>query len=148
MPKPSRRAIGRMWGEEILGHILDSKLHVGRNLLLFSHSVMFDSLQPCGLQDADFPALHYFLKFAQTGVHWVGDAIQQSHPLSSASHPAFNLSQHQSLFQWLGSSHQVTKVLELQHPSFQWILGRNSSWLFHHCVFSVEQNVIYRTGAQ
>ena len=69
MPKPSRRAIGRIWGEEILGHILDPKLHVGRNLLLFSHSVMFDSLQPRGLQDAGFPVLHYFLKFAQTRVH-------------------------------------------------------------------------------
>ena len=56
-------------------------------------------------------------------VHWVSDAIQPSHPLLPPSPPAFNLSQHQSLFQWVGSWHQVTKVLELQlqHPSFQWI---------------------------
>ena len=59
---------------------------------------------------------------AQTHVHRVSDAIQPSHPLSSPS-PAFNLSQHQSLFQWVSSLHQVAKVLEfqLQHQSFQWI---------------------------
>ena len=47
-------------------------------------------------------------------VHWVSDAIKSSHPLSSPSPPAFNLSQHQGFSQWLGSSHQMTKVLELQ----------------------------------
>ena len=58
----------------------------------------------------------------QTHVHWVGDAFQPSHPLSFPS-PAFNLSQHQDLFQWASSLHQVAKVLELQlqHQSFQWI---------------------------
>ena len=58
----------------------------------------------------------------QTHVHWVSDAIQPSHPLSSPSLPAFSLSQHQGLFQWVSSSHQVAKVLEfhLQHQSFQW----------------------------
>ena len=56
-------------------------------------------------------------------VHKVGDAIQPSHPLSSSSPPAFNLSQPQGLFQWVSSSHQVAWVLEfqLQHQSFQWI---------------------------
>ena len=51
----------------------------------------------------------------------VGDAIQPSHPLSSPSPPNFNLSQHQGLFKWVSSSHQVAKVLELQlqHQSFQ-----------------------------
>ena len=60
--------------------------------------------------------------FAQTYVHWVSDAIQPSHPLSSPS-PVFNLSQHQGLFKWVSSSHQVAKALEfqLQHQSFQWI---------------------------
>ena len=61
------------------------------------------------------------LEFAQTHVHWVGDAIQPSHPLSSPSPPAFNLSQHQGLFQWVSSLHQVAKVLELRHQSLQWI---------------------------
>ena len=57
----------------------------------------------------------------QTHVHWVSDAIQPSHPLSSPS-PALSLSEHQGLFQWVSSSHQVAKVLEfqLQHQSFQW----------------------------
>ena len=69
-----------------------------------------------------FPVHHQLLELAQTHVHQVSDAIQPSHPLSPPS-PAFNLSQHQSLFQWVGSSHQVAKVLELQlqHQSFQWI---------------------------
>ena len=56
-----------------------------------------------------FPVLHYLLEFAQTFVHWVSNAIQQFHPLSSSSPPAFNLSQHQGLFQWVSSSHQVVK---------------------------------------
>ena len=70
-----------------------------------------------------FPVLHYLPEFAQTCVHWIGDAIQPSHPQSFPSPPAFNLSQHQGLFQRVRSSHQVAKVLEfqLQHQSFQWI---------------------------
>ena len=69
------------------------------------------------------PVHHQFLEFTQTHVHWVGDAIQQSHPLSSPSPPAFYLFQHQGLFRWVSPSHQVAKVLEfqLQHQSFQWI---------------------------
>ena len=74
------------------------------------------------------PVLHYLPKLAQTHVHWVSDAIQPSHSLSPPSPPAFNLYQHQGLFQWVSSSHQVTKVLELQlqHQSFQWILNEYS----------------------
>ena len=68
-----------------------------------------------------FPILHYLLEFAQTHVHWTGDAIQPSHPLLSLSPPSFNLSQHQDLFQRVGFWHQVARVLELQHQSFQWI---------------------------
>ena len=72
----------------------------------------------------DFPILHCLPEFAQTHVHWVSDAIQPSHPLPPPSAPAFNLSQHQDLFQWVGSSHQVAKVLELQlhYQFFQWIV--------------------------
>ena len=70
----------------------------------------------------------------QTHVHWVCDAIQPFHPLSSPSLPAFNLSQHQGLFIWVSSSHQVAKILEfqLQHQSFQWHPGQISfrmDWL-------------------
>ena len=70
-----------------------------------------------------FSVLHYLPEFVQTHVHWVSDAIQPSHPLSSPSPPALNLSQHPDLFQWVSSLHQVAKVLklQLQHQSFQWI---------------------------
>ena len=71
---------------------------------------------PMDCSTPGFPVLHYFQEFAQTHVHQANDTIQPSHPLSSPSPPAFNLSQHQGLFQWIGSSHQVVKVLELQHP--------------------------------
>ena len=91
-------------------------------LLFFSCSVMSSSLQPMGYSTPGFPVLHYLLEFAQTHVHWVSDATQPAHPLSPPS-PAFNLSQHQGLFQWVSSLHQVAKLLELQlqHQSFQWI---------------------------
>ena len=61
-------------------------------------------------------------EFTQTHAHWVDDAIQPSHPLSSPSPPAPNPSKHQGLFQWVNSSHEVAKVLEfqLQHQSIQW----------------------------
>ena len=67
-------------------------------------------------------SIHQLLVFTQTHVHQVSDAIQPSHPLSSPSPPALNLSQHQSPFQWVSSLHQVAKVLEFQfqHQSFQW----------------------------
>ena len=61
-----------------------------------------------------FPVHHQLPELAQTHVHGVSDAIQPSHPLSPSSPPAFNLSQHQGLIQRVGSSHQMTKVLELQ----------------------------------
>ena len=78
----------------------------------------------CDPMDCNMPGLpvhHQLPELAQTHVHWVGDAIQPSYPLSSPSPPAFNLCQHQGLFQWVSSSHQVAKVLELQlqHQSFQ-----------------------------
>ena len=94
-------------------------------------SVQFSSVAQscqilCDRMDCSTPGLpvhHQLQKFTQTHVHWVGDAIQPSHSLSSPSPPAFNLSQHQGLFQWVSSLHQVAKVLEfqLQHQSFQWI---------------------------
>ena len=61
-----------------------------------------------------FPVHHQLLEPAQTHVHWVGDAIQASHPLFSPSPPVFNLSQHQGLFQWVSSLHHVAKVLKFQ----------------------------------
>ena len=60
------------------------------------------------------PVHHQLLEFTQTHVNRVSDAIQPSHPLSSPSPPAPNPSQHQSLFQWVNSLHEVAKVLEFQ----------------------------------
>ena len=70
-----------------------------------------------------FLVLHYFLELAQTHVHWVGDAIQPSRSLSPPSPPALNISQHQGLFQWVSSLHQVAELLELQlqQQSFKYI---------------------------
>ena len=67
-------------------------------------------------------AHHQCLESTEPHIHWVGDAIQPSHPLSSPLPPALNLSQHHGLFKWVSYSHQVAKVLEfqLQHQSFQW----------------------------
>ena len=113
----------------------------------FSCSVVSNSLRPHEPQhwSPGLPVHHQLLEFTQTYVHWVSDAIQPSHPLWSPSRPAFNLSQHQGLFKWVSSSHQVAKVLEfqLQHQSFQWIFmkrwwvlrlglkkGEFSLWLF------------------
>ena len=87
--------------------------------------------KPMDCSMLDFPVHHQLPELAQTHVHWVGDAMQPSHPLSSPSPPAFNLSQHQGLIQWANSSHQVAKVLELQHQSFQWIfdcVDHNELW--------------------
>ena len=74
---------------------------IGKPYEIFS-SVTQSCLTFCGL-----PVYHQLLEFTQTDVHWVGDAFQSSHPLSSPSPPAFNLSQHQGLFQWVTFSHQV-----------------------------------------
>jgi len=78
-----------------------------------------------------FPVLHHLPELAQTPVHWVHNAIQPSHPLSSPSLPAFYLSQYQGLFQWTGSSHQVAKVLELHfHPQFSSVQSLSHVRLF------------------
>ena len=89
-------------------------------------SVTQSCLNLCDPMDCSSPGLpvyHQLLEFTQTHVHQVSDAIQPSHPLSSPSPPAFNLSQHQGLFKWVSSSHQMAKILEFhfQHQSFQWI---------------------------
>ena len=93
------------------------------------YSVQFSSVaqscltlgDPMNRSTPGLPVHHQLPEFTQTDVHWVSDAIQPSHPLSSPSPPAPNSSQHQSLFQWVNSSHKVAKVLEfqLQHHSFQ-----------------------------
>ena len=94
------------------------------------HSVQFSSVaqscptlcDPMNCSTPGLPVHHQLPELTQTRVHWVGDATQPSHPVSSPSPPAFNLSQHQGLFKWVSSLHQVAKALEfqLQHQSFQW----------------------------
>ena len=88
----------------------------------FSRSVVSNSLRRNELQHAGLPVHHQLPEFTQTHAHQVSDAIHPSHPLLSPSPPAPNPSQHQGLFQWVNSSHEVARVLEfqLQHQSFQW----------------------------
>ena len=111
---------GRSWWWQISLSMYFSAISLSQ----FSCSVVSNSLRPVDCSTPGFSVFHHLLELVQTHVHWVGDAIQPSHPLSSPSLPAFNLSQHQGLFQWVDSAHQVAKILELQlqHLSFQWIL--------------------------
>ena len=76
---------------------------------------------PMNRSTPGLPVHHHLPEFTQTHIHWVGDAIQPSHTLSSPSPPAANPSQHQSLFQWVSSLYEVAKLLEFQllHHSFQ-----------------------------
>ena len=90
----------------------------------------------CGPMNCSTPGLpvhHQPPESTQTHVYWVGDAIQPSHPLLSPSPPALNLSQHQGLFKWVSSSHQVAKVLDfqLQHQSFHLQLFTYMEWSLH-----------------
>ena len=80
----------------------------------FSRSVMSTLCDPMNRSTPGLPVHHQLLEFTQTHVHWVSDAIQPSHPLSSPFPPAPSPSQHQGLFQWVNSLHEVAKVLEFQ----------------------------------
>ena len=109
-------------------HEIKRHLLLGRkamiNLVHFSSvAQLYPTLcNPMDCSTPGFPVHNQLRKLTQTHVHQVSDAIQPSHPLSSLSPPALNLSQHQGLFQWVSPSHQVAKVLEfqLQHQSFKW----------------------------
>ena len=111
----------------------DRELHIQiiKKVYVLDMLVQFSSVtqscptlcDPIDYSTPGFPVPHQLPEFAQTHVYQVSDAIQPSHPLLSLSPPALSLSQHQDLFQWASSSHQVAKVLELQlqYQSFQWI---------------------------
>ena len=104
--------------------IIYSQLPFIGNTIRRTSSVAHSCLTLCDPMNCStpgFPISHQLLELAQTHVHQVGDAIQPSQPLSSPSPSAFNLSQPQGLLQWVSSSHQVTRVLEPQHQSSQWI---------------------------
>ena len=110
-----------------MAHLFKTKLDAAIDTLLRTAEgtlpLVFSSIQSLSLCDPmdystpGFPVHHQLPELAQTHVHRDGDAIQQSHPLSPPSPTAFNLSQHQGLFQCISSSHEVAKVLELQSAS-------------------------------
>ena len=109
--------------------------------VLFS-SVTQSCLTSCNTMNHSTPGLpvhHQLPQFTQTHVHWVSDAIQPSHPLSSPSPPAPNPSQHQGLFQWVNSLHEVAKVLQfqLQNQSFQWSVNIYSNFLLIWGLYSL-----------
>ena len=131
---PKSSNISRKFSGPVVGSVesLQSQIWLYSSLyFLLKFTVQFSSLaqscltlcDPMNHSTPGLPVHHQLLEFTQTHVHWVSDAIQPSHPLSSPSPPALNLSQHQGLFKWVSSLHQVAKVLEfqLQHQSFQWI---------------------------
>ena len=106
-----------------------------KNLVWTWHLTIFPSVQfssvvqscptlsdPMNCSMPGLPVHHKLPKFIQTHTHRVGDAIQPSHPLSSPFPSAPNPSQHQGLFQWVNSSHEVAEILEfqVQYQSFQW----------------------------
>ena len=114
----------------LLSHLLSHLLNLFLMYVTYPSVYQFSSVaQSCPTlpphepqHTRPLPVHHQLPEFTQTHVHWVGDAIQSSHPLSSPSPPALNLSQHQDLFKWVSSWHQVAKVLEfqLQNLTFQW----------------------------
>ena len=97
-------------------------MHAHTHMRVRTHTVQFSSVtqlcptlcDPMKCSTPGLPVHHQLLEFTQTHVHWVSDAIQPSHPLSSPSPPAPSPSHNQALFQWVSSSHQVAKVLEFQ----------------------------------
>ena len=101
-------------------------VYIDTFVLMYTHSVHFSSVaqscptlcNPMNRSTPGLPVHHQLPEFTQTHVHQVGDNIQPSHPLSSLSSPAPNPSQHQSLFQWVNSSHEVSKVLVSALASF------------------------------
>ena len=96
-----------------LSFCYDSHIGIGPTLLHYRFSSVAQScltpFDPMDYSMLGFPVHHQLPELAQAHVHWVSDAIQSSHPLSSPSLPSLNLSQHQGLFKWVSSSHQVAK---------------------------------------
>ena len=119
------QVITRYWAISLFSIAVPCWLYILYIIVQFSSvaqscSTLWD---PMNHSTAVLSVHHQLPEFTQTRVHSVGDAIQPSHPVWSPSPPAPNPSQHQGLFRWVSSSHQVAKVLEfqLQHQFFQWI---------------------------
>ena len=126
LPKPEKKKIPKRRNYQTI-----TLINIAANILIVVHcSVMKSCPTLCnclGCSMRDFLVIHYLYEFAQTHVHWVSDAIQPSHPLSTPSPPALNLS-HQDLFQWVGCSHQVAKKLKHHHQCLQWIFSIDFLW--------------------
>ena len=123
---PWTQETGRLqsMGSQRVRHNWATSLSLSLSFHIYLSSVTQSCLTLCDPMNCSTPGLpvhHQLPEFTQILVHRVGDAIQPSYPLSSPSSPAPNPSQHQSLFQWVNSSHEVAKVLQLQlsHQSFQ-----------------------------
>ena len=132
------RRVGHDWSDLVATAVIFIKRYINRSSVNKKIIIVYDVLielqfssvtqscltlcDPMNRSTPGLPVHHQLSEFTQTHVHRVSDAIQSSHPLSSASPPALNLSQHQGLFKWVSSLHQLAKVLEfqLQHQSFQW----------------------------
>ena len=124
----------QQWFISWLSHFDNSQIFQAFSLLLYLFSwyvinsvqllscVQLFATQRTGYSMPGLPVHHQLSELVHIHVHWLSDVIQLSHPLSSPSPPVLNLSQHQHLFKWVSSSHQVARVLELQlqHQSFQW----------------------------
>ena len=101
--------LGILWGQLILA-IWRFKMRFTRHQFISVPELCLTLCDPMDCSTSGLPIHHQLLEFTQIHVHWVGDAIQPSHPLSSPSPPTLNLSQHQGLFKWVSSSHQVAKL--------------------------------------
>ena len=133
-----RTSEGDLWAPSS-GYSIKDMLDLAQNIQ-FS-SVTQSCLTLCDPMNCSTPGffVHQLLELAQTHVHWVGDGIQSSHPLPSPSPPAFNLSRHQCLFQWVSFLHQVDKVLELHFsisPSKEYsgLISFRMEWFDHLAV--------------
>ena len=103
-------------------NFINTTHHYGENFCCSVINLCMILCSPMNWSMPGFPALHSFLEFAQTHAYWVGNAAQPSPSLLPPSPLALNIPQHQGLFQWVNSSHEVAKVLEfqLQPQSLQW----------------------------
>ena len=129
LDKSIKISFKEMWANFLIHWELLLRIWVNDHVIT-STQVQFNSVtqlcptlcDPMNCSTPGLPVHHKLPEFTQTHVHWVGDASQPFHPLLPPSPPAPNPSQHQGLFQWVNSSHDVAKVLEfqLQHQSFQW----------------------------
>ena len=109
------------WGRVIIPKLSSFSLSIRSDQIRSVAQSCLTLCDPMNRRTPGLPVHHHLPEFTQTYVHRVGDAIQPSHPLLSPFPPSPNPSQHQSLFQWVNSSHEVAKVLEfqLQHHFFQ-----------------------------